>query len=186
MKGAPPTKNEALEQIDVIVRAVDQRGRDMDNRWGLGRLPALVAPEIGEKFRVQRRKFSAATLDLNLEQVRVQGDGMLRAYAKLDELATAAHGEPSRPEQWEFTITDAEDLIILVRDIKDVGRVDTGGRQCQVWSLDEIASVIRNHPLLAAAKDSFPGAMVESVRPAKRVRDKLDDDLSEVPFLTSG
>jgi len=182
MKGAPPAKHEALEQIDTIVRAVDQRGRDMDNRWGLGRLPAMVDPAIGEKFRVQRRKFSAAVLDLNLEQSQIQGDGMLRAYAKLDELATAKHGEPVKPEQWEFTVGVDEELIILVRDIKDTGRVDTGGRQCQVWSLDEIASVIRNHPLIAAAKEQFPGAIVESVRPAKAARDKLNDALTDVPF----
>jgi len=186
MNGAPPLPHETLEQIDVIVRAVDRKGRQMDERWGTGRLPTLVDPLWGERFRVQRRKFSAATLDMDREQVSVHGDAMLRAYAKLDELATAAHGEPGKPEQWEFTITGSDDLIILVRDIADAGRVDTGGRLCQVWSLDEIASVIRNHPLVAAAKQSFPGCVVESVRPEKKVRDKLNDALGDVPFVLAG
>jgi len=182
MIGAPMTAHQELEQMDVIVRAVDRRGREMDQRWGIGRLTTIVPPELGEKFRVQRRKFSAATLDLNLEDVRKHGDAMLRAYAKLDELATATHGEPGQPEHWEFTVGVDEELIILVRDIADAGRVDLGGRQGQIWSLDEIASVIRNHPLIAAAKESFPGAVVETVRPPKVVRSKLNDELSDVPF----
>ena len=66
MIGAPMTAHQELEQMDVIVRAVDRRGREMDQRWGIGRLTTIVPPELGEKFRVQRRKFSAATLDLNL------------------------------------------------------------------------------------------------------------------------
>lgn len=183
MKGAPPTAHEALEKIDAIVRTVDQRGREMDERWGLGRLPTLVPLEWAERFRNQHRKFSGAIWEYDFTQAQTHGEAMLRAYAKLDELATAIHGEPTKLEQWEFTITDGEDLIILVRDIKDVGRVDTGGRQCQVWSLDEIASVIRNHPALAKAKDVFPGAVVESVRPAKASRDKLNDELTQAPFV---
>ena len=55
MIGAPMTAHEELEQMDVIVRAVDRRGREMDQRWGIGRLTTIVPPELGEKFRVQRR-----------------------------------------------------------------------------------------------------------------------------------
>lgn len=177
------TNHVSLNQIDAIIRTVDAAGRRAEQRWGIGCLPMLVSMEDGDRFRRQQFKFSSACWEYDLQAVRGHGEAMLRAYAKLDELATAAHGEPSAPEQWEFTITDTEDLIILVRDIKDAGRLNTGGRQCQVWSLDEIASVIRNHPMIAAAKENFPGSVVESVRPAKRVRDKLDDALTETPFV---
>jgi len=186
VNGAPMTKHEQIEAIDLIVRNVDQRAKQIEQRWGIGRLPLLVPLEWAERFRLQQRKFSGAVWEYNLAEVKNHGDAMLRAYAKLDELATAAHGEPAKPEQWEFTVGADEELIILVRDIKDTGRVDTGGRQCQVWSLDEIASVIRNHPLIAAAKEQFPGAIVESVRPAKAARDKLNDDLSQIPFTLAG
>lgn len=47
--------------------------------------------------------------------------------------------------------------------LRDTGRVQRHGRKAQVWALDEIASVIRCHPILAAAKDAFPGAQVVSV-----------------------
>lgn len=47
--------------------------------------------------------------------------------------------------------------------LRDTGRLQRHGRKAQVWALDEIASVIRCHPILAAAKDAFPGAQVVSV-----------------------
>jgi hypothetical protein len=180
MKGAPPTKHEILDQIDIAVRGVDRRGREMDQRWGVGRLPTLVPLEVADKFRAQRRKFSAAVWERDAEAVRKHGEAMLRAYAKLDEIATATGAVPGKPDQWEFETP--EGLIILVREIGDVGRAELHGRQAKVWSLDEVASVIRAHPVLAAAKDFFPGATVESVRPPVEVREELNDSLMQLPY----
>jgi len=179
MKGSPALKHEVISQIDLIVRAVDERGREMDQRWGLGRLPMLVPIDVAERFRVQQRKFSGAVWEYNADDVRKHGDAMLRAYAKLDELAVSGGAKSAPPEQWEFEV--AGELVILVRDIRDTGRVDTGGRKAQVWSLDEIANVIKIHPVLAAAKDFFPGATVESVRPPATMLSDLNDNLTGLP-----
>ena len=180
MKGAPPTLNETLNAIDLIVRSVDQRGRQADDRWGIGRLPMLVPIDVAERFRSQQRKFSAAVWDRDTDAVRKHGEAMLRGYGKLEELATEGGATPTPPEQWEFETGDG--LIILVKDLRDTGRVETHGRQAQVWSLDEIVSVIRAHPLIATAKDVFPGAVVETVRPSADVRQDLNDSLMELPL----
>lgn len=180
MKGAPPTQAEALSQINQIVRLVDERGRQMDHRWGIGRLPLLVPIEVAERFRVQHRKFSGAVWEYDPAEVQKHGEAMLRAYNKLDELAVASGASLAPPEQWEFETPDG--LVVLVRDIKDTGRVELNGRTAQVWSLDEIANVIAAHPMLAAAKAAFPGATVEQVRPAKELRDDLASLSDEVPW----
>lgn len=180
MKGAPPTDHEKAEVVDQIVRVVDQRGRDMDRRWGIGRLPLLVPIEVAERFRVQRRKFSAAIWEFDPDEARKHGEAMLRAFAKLDELAVAGGAHPAPVEQWEMAVDDK--IVIVVRDLADTGRVETGGRQVAVWSLEEVANVIRAHPTIATAKDVFPGAVVESVRPPARDLKMLDDELVSVPF----
>jgi hypothetical protein len=112
--------------------------------------------------------------------VRQHGEAMLRAYDKLDELARGAKSEPLPVDQWEFEAPDG--LVILVRDLRDTGRAQRHGREAQVWALDEIANVIRCHPILAAAKNAFPGAQVVSVRPSKTTLAELDDELSDIPF----
>lgn len=179
MNGAPPTAHEKLEQVDLIVRAVDQRGREMERKWGTGRLPLIVPLEMAERFRVQRRKFSAAVWEYDPQEARKHGDAMLRAYAAMDAAATAC-GAPMAPvSQWEFE--GPQGTVILVRGLDEVAQVDTGGRQVEVWSLDEVASVLRNYPTLAAAKQHFPGAIVETIRPAADIA-RLDDELADLPW----
>lgn len=180
MKGAPPTRHAQISDMQVIIKCVDQRGRDMDERWGIGRLPMLVPIEWAERFHAQHKLFNTAVWAFDLRLVRQHGEAMLRAYEKLDELAREGKGEPLPVDQWEFETEQG--LVILVRDLRDTGRAQRHGREAQVWALDEIANVIRCHPILAAAKDAFPGAQVVSVRPNKTTLAELDDELSDIPF----
>jgi len=180
MKGAPPTRHGQISDMQVIINCVDQRGREMDERWGFGRLPMLVPIDWAERFHAQLKLFNAAVWEFNSTLVRQHGNAMLRAYDRLDELAREAKGEQLPVDQWEFETEQG--LIILVRDLRDTCRAQRHGRQAQVWSLDEIASVIGHHPILVATKNAFPGAQVVSVRPSRAARDQLDDELSDIPF----
>lgn len=168
-----------LDIIQEVLNAVDERGKELDRKWGLGRLPALCGIEWAEKFASQSRKFSAAIWAWDLNEARKHGEAMLRAYAKLDEIATAAGCVPGPPEQWEFMTPNG--LVILIRDINRMNQVETGGRKCQVWSLDEIANVIRKHPEIAMVKNLFPGAEVERLSPKRAIVDQLDDSLEGMP-----
>ena len=180
MKGAPPTRHGQISDMQVIINCVDQRGREMDERWGFGRLPMLVPIDWAERFHQQHKLFNAAVWEFDLLAVRQHGEAMLRAYDRLDELAREAKGEPLPVDQWEFET--AQGLVILVRDLRDTGRAQRHGREAQVWALDEVASVIGHHPILVATKNAFPGAQVVSVRPSRAARDQLDDELSDIPF----
>lgn len=180
MIGAPLTAHQKAEAIETIVKAVDRIGREMEEKWGVGRLPTLVPIVWAERFRDQQRRFSAAVWAVEPVSARKQGEAMLRAYEKLDALAVASGAKYGPSEQWEFEGPDG--LIVLVRDISRVGQARLDGRAAAVWSLDEIASVIRNHPILAKAKSEFAGAVVESIRPGQDVKDALGDKLALVPF----
>lgn len=168
-----------LDAIDAVSSAVDAKGRAMDEKWGIGRLITLVPVEWADRFHTQSRKFSLALQDWNYPEALKHGQAMERAYAKLDELATASGAEHGKPEQWEFETPDG--LVILVKDIQRTNQVDRQGRQAQVWSLDEIASVIRAHPEIVKAKTVFSGAEVVSIRPvqARKIGLEANDD---IPF----
>ncbi len=177
----PPLRHEEIEDCTVIIQAVDCKARELERRWGTGRLPNLVPVEWAERFMSQRRKFSAACFALDLEQVRLHGTAMERAYDKLEELATASGHMPTPPEHWEFQLEDGQ-LVVLVRDRAEMVQIDLKGRQAQIWSLDEIAEIVRKFPMLSAAKESFPGAEVISIRPERLAKDALDDALGDIPF----
>lgn len=180
MIGAPPTKSDDMDTIQAILDVVEQRAREMDERWGLGRLPTLVPIEWATRFASQKRKFSDAVWAWKAADAETHGQAMLRAYAKLDEIATAAGHQPGPPEQWELEIPDG--LVILVRDRQRMNQVQTGGRRCQVWSLDEIAEVVRKHPEIVCAKEEFPGAELVNIRPARDIQAQLNDSLEGLPI----
>ena len=186
---APPlVKHEIAERMSDIIKTVDQHARQINRKWGFNRLPHVVPIEWTERFIAQKGKWEAAcfecagSLDTNdLDRVRRHGDAMLRAYTKLEEVAVEAGHFPSHAQTWEFELADGTP-VVLVRDREELGQVDLGGRAAQVWSLDEIASIVSKFPELTRAKDAFPGAEVIQLRTSRTVIDKLNDELSNLPF----
>jgi hypothetical protein len=191
MGAPPPTRSQLLAQASDMITLVDTRAKEVNRRWGHNRLPYIVPLEWMEKFKRQKASWELAAfectgspLPADMERMRVQGQAMIRAYDKLEQIATESGKGPVPPERWEFELKDGT-LVILVRDRAEMAQVDLHGRSAQVWSLDEIAEVIHNFPILSAAKDIFPAAEVLEVEVAtsRKVKDKLDDELSDIPFF---
>lgn len=180
MTAPPPTKADDMDTIQAILDVVEQKGREMDQRWGLGRLPALVPIEWATRFASQKRKFSDAIWAWKAYESQVHGEAMLRAYVRLDELAVVGGHQPAPPEQWEFETPDG--LVILVRDRDRMNQAQTDGRRCQIWSLDEIAEVVRKHPEIVCAKEEFAGAEITNIRPKREIQDQLNDSLEGLPI----
>jgi hypothetical protein len=191
MGAPPPTRNQLLNRAADIITLVDTRAKEVNRRWGHNRLPYLVPLEWMEKFKRQKNSWDLAAfectgspLPADLERMRVQGEAMLRAYDKLEQIATESGRGGLPAGQWEFELKDGS-LVILVQDKADMAQVKRNGREAQVWSLDEIAEVIQNFPILSAAKDIFPGAEVMQVEVAtsRKAKDKLNDELTDIPFF---
>lgn len=188
MSSPPPTKHELVSSVTAIVLTVDERARDCNKKWGTNRLPHLVPLDWLERFRSQKRKWetacfecSGSPLPADLETVRKHGEAMLRAFDKLEDLAVEAGHLPTPPQQWEFELKDGTP-VILVRDRAEIGQVDAKGRAAQIWSLEEVANIIEKFPLIARAKDMFPGAEVVQMRTSPIVVDELNDSLEGLPF----
>ena len=168
------------QQLMAMIEAVDEIGRSMDDKWGVGRLPRLVDPLTAAKFARQVEKFGKACWGPELGDVAAHAPAMVRAYQALDQMAQAAGHRPIPPEQWEFDT--AEGLVILVRHSDEIARAQTHGRRCQIWSLDEVAKIVGLHPFLVSVKIHFPGAAIVKTRPGRDLVQAMDDDLAGLPF----
>lgn len=186
MSAPPPTLSEMGMAVSDAIAAVDERARRVNRKWGTNRLPHLVPFEWTEKYRSQQARWSAVLFasyaDINPEyvaKVRKQGEAMIRAFDKLEELAREAGHEPTDPQPLELELRDGS-VIVLVRDQSDQHQVDKTGRNVAIWSLDEIAGIIERFPdVLGEAKRAFPGAEVLRVRTAPALVEMFDDP---VPF----
>lgn len=183
----PPTKHQIIGSMADIIATVDEHARALNKRWGFNRLPYLVPIEWTERFRAQKHKWQMACfacagsiLSEDLDRVRRHGEAMMRAYAKLEELARVGGHEPAPVEAWEFELRDGTP-IRLVRDRAEMGQADLRPGQ-QEWCLEEIAEIVARFPELVAAKDAFPQAEVVQMRTSAEVRELVDDELSDIPL----
>lgn len=189
MIGAPMTRNMVLDAMTDLIETVRQHATGMNRKWGHNRLPHVVPLEWTERFRSQKRKWEAACFDCTqahgagqdeLEAVKAHGEAMLRAYAKLDEIATASGVTAQPPEVWSFELDDGTP-IALVRSHAEVGQFkpEPGA---QVWCLDEIGKIVSRFPEIIGLKQHFPEAEVVQLGPSKEVRDAVLAGSDDIPW----
>ena len=78
----------------AILDGLDETARQMEQKWGVGRLRLLVDDALRAKFDAQKAKLDAAIATDQEIYVRAQAAGMRRAWQVLDQAATDA--APSR------------------------------------------------------------------------------------------
>lgn len=187
--GAPPPQtHEVLASIRDIIETVDARATQMNRKWGFNRLAHLVPLDWKDRFRSQKRKWEMACFECagsprpdDLVIVRKHGEAMLRAYEKLDELASQNGYEPGPADHWEFELQDGTP-IVLVRERTESSQIDRDGSKVQIWSLEEIAAILAKWPELVLAKTHFPDAEVIQTRTSPIVVGELDDQLADLPW----
>lgn len=151
------------DATQAVIDGVDEVARQMETKWGVGRLELLVSDELREKFRKQARRFNEAITQHDVESVRQAGAGMRRGWEALDKAATEAGAQQLDPDIWEIQLSDGR-VVALCRTKADAFATYRAGRHVDVWTTDEIKRLIESFPQIALAKQSFPGALVENVR----------------------
>ena len=182
----PPTKCEIANSMGDIIKTVDEHAREMNRRWGFNRLPHVLPIEWTERFKSQKRKWEAACFECcgsmlpdDLDRVRRHGEAMIRAYAKLEQVALENDIAPAPAGTWEFELKDGTP-IVLVRTRAEMGQVERRG--AQVWCLEEIGEIIARFPELVLTKDAFPEAEMVQMRTSSQVRELVDDALEDIPW----
>lgn len=163
------------DAISAITAGVDAVAVEMEQRWGVGRLPLLVDDVLREKFVRQLRRFDEAIMSNDVERVRTSGAATKRAWQALDDQATSSGQKQLQPDCWEVRLEDGR-VVALCRTDAEAHAEVRSGRHVEVWTIDEIARIMFAFPGLGNAKQVFPGATVESVK-ARRLEYPDDDEL---------
>lgn len=164
------------DAIQAVIDGVDQCAREMERKWGVGRLELLVEDDLREKFRRQLRRFNDAITERDVYKVRQAGAGMRRGWEALDGAAASAGAKQLDPEVWEIRMPDGR-VAAFCKDNTEAYAATWTGRYVDVWTVDEIARIIEKFPEIALAKQTFPGVTVTNVR-SKRIPEPIE----EIPF----
>lgn len=150
----------------IAIEALDEVARQQELKWGVGRLPALVAafdPDLAARFWSQLEKLNAACETGYLEGQETQANRMRNAWMALDRAAEAADCPPLDPRYMEARLPDGR-LLIVCADPQSAHRMANDNRAAVVWGIDEVVRVAWGHDLLNQAKTLWPGARVVETR----------------------
>ena len=169
----------ALDEMDAVAI-------EMERRWGAGRLRMLVDVGLRERFDRQRYLVNHAIHHGDLEEVRVQSQRMVKAWQAADRVATEAAQPRLASGVWEIALANGR-VLALARSASEAATYDAGGRDVELWTLEEVARMVEGGHFVQSVKRSFPGAVVVAVRstiddPLLKLADSragLDDD---IPF----
>jgi len=152
----------SIYHIRAMLDGLDQVATDMERKWGVGRLRLLVSDFLRAKFDAQKDKLDAA-IDSDRETlVRIQVEGMKRAWATLDKTAREAGHQGLSPEVWECVLPSTGEVISIVHTEAEAQHIC---RACRVFTLAEIGQLIEGlGETVLAAKSIFPGATITAVR----------------------
>lgn len=162
----------------------DKVAVEMEGKWGVDRLRMIVDAGLREKFDRQRYLFNRAVWHGNLEDVRREAKRMVAAWRALDRAADGL-GLPQRdPEVWEVAV--GAGVAAIVRHAEDARKVAADSRHVAVYTLEEVGRLLEQFPMIAKAKEVFPGAQVVAARrpadPLQGVADSLAPLDDPLPF----
>jgi hypothetical protein len=148
--------------IKSILDGVDETARQMERKWGVGRLRLLVADALRIRFDAQKAKLDAAIAADQETYIRAQAEGMRRAWLALNRAATEDGAQPLAPEVWECALPSTGEVVSIVRTEAQAHHV---AREGEVWTVAEIAVLIeRLGGDVRQVKRTFPGSAVVEVR----------------------
>ena len=164
--------------IRAAIAGVDEVAVAMESKWGVGQLPRQVAaasPQLAARFERQKRKFDDAIVTHGEKEILQHSEAMKRGWQMLDKFAIEHGREPLNSDVWELRLGDGT-LVAICKHACHVVNIADGR---EVWSLEELATMIEAQPaLIRKAKQRFPGAVVTGVRDTTYDWSKGDD----IPF----
>jgi hypothetical protein len=146
------------EQLEINrwIMRLDTVAVDYESRWGIGRLEALAAPVLREKWERQREKLNYAIQRSDLTILSDLIEGTVRGWAALEQAALLAGHKPHDPEFWECVVDGVTYRITrTMAGSRNMAAVPGNGA---VLSLGEIVSVYHYaHSQAFENKHPLPG-----------------------------
>lgn len=161
---ASPEWLAASEAVSEALKPLDRVAVEMEAKWGVGRLPRLVSPELAALFGSAKAKLDQAIQANDAAEAAKRAAVLIRGWQKLDQAATEA-GADELPLRTIGANNDGRAYVIVWdrADVSHAAKV-SGVSPENVVTVHELLTayeVLKGR--IAGVKQAFPGAEVVRV-----------------------
>ena len=160
------------------VQTLDEVVVQMDEKWGVDRLPALVSAETAARFGSAKAKLDAALEANDDVEVARRCSVLARGYAAMDVEAERLGREPMKPEAWLWRDEDGKPFAFVRESAEAIsyGKANPGVAVFTMGEISRLAAIFQDETgkIGTAAKIKFPGAEIV------RIDGKVPSD--DIPF----
>jgi hypothetical protein len=176
---APETYTDPIsDAIFHSVQTLDRVVVQMDEKWGVDRLPALVSAETASRFGSAKAKLDAALERNDDAEVVKRCSVLARGYAAMDAEAERLGRDPMKPQAWVWRDEDGKPFAFVRESAEAIayGKANPGVAVFTMGEISRLAAIFQDETdkIGTAVKQTFPGATIV------RIDDKVPDD--ELPF----
>ena len=161
--------------VDHAVAPFDRVAREMEQRWGVDRLPALVSPETAGKYGFSIGRLNECIVTGDAEQAAAWAAVCIRGMAAMDAEAKAAGHDQLPPDYLEIEYDGR--IFAIMRNIEEWPRLKKLRPDVFIFSAREAANALnvsqKAMTTIDAIRESIPAAEVTAVRPFED--DNLED-----------
>lgn len=150
----------------AAVNSVDKVARDLEQRWGIGKLEELASPKLAVQFEQARQNFSDAANGDDHNYLVQKAENLITGWKALEAQAIKNGHSPDDAEVWYAIAPEdvGEYTFAIVKNASDAAAVDRE-KYPRVYSLDEVARIIHNfeNSMIRKAKEIFPNSTITKI-----------------------
>lgn len=157
-------------RIDMALAPFDRLGTEMERKWGIDQLPALVSTDTADRYGRLMGDLNDAIRHNNADEVCRLASIGIRALKKMDEEAESLNAPKSPGDFIEYDLDGFK--FALMPDNAHWQAVKEKRPDLQIFTMREAAIALKammSSKMVAATKAEFPGAEIQKVTPLKEV-----------------
>ena len=183
---SPGSSGEEI-QCDYAMAPMDRLATDMDRKWGIEQLPALVSPETALKYGKAIAHLNQCIQDADPAKCAAAAQNCIKGLNAMDAEATAAGHQPAAGAIWEHEIPGREGAepfrYAILADNAEWQTAKAERPDLTFFTMQEVGIALQMKlatPLVMETKKHFPGANVTRIKPADPVNWAAGGD--PIPF----
>lgn len=150
----------------AAVNSVDKVARDLEQRWGIGKLEELASPKLAVQFEQARQNFSEAANGDDHNYLVQKAENLIKGWKALEAQAIKNGHSPDDAEVWYAIAPEdvGEYTFAIAKNGSDAAVVDRD-KYPRVYTLDEVARIIHNfeNSMIRKAKEVFPNSTITKI-----------------------